>query len=873
MPVPGLTSERWQRIAGLVDMALELERPLRAAWLETITQRDPELRRQVYDVLRHFGAEGFAREPRTDMGDTARSAPEDPDRVGPYRLLRVLGRGGMGVVHLAERVDQFERQVAIKIIAGGYDAPIVHQRFLAERQILARFDHPHIARLFGGGSTADGRPYFVMEFVDGPPIDRFCCEKKLGLDQRLDLFVKVCSATAYAHQRLVVHRDLKPSNILVGADGQPKLLDFGIAKLLDPAAMPFPLEATRLGSRPMTLGYAAPEQMTGEAVSTASDVFALGILLYVLLTDRLPFELRADQARDQQLAILRQKPVEPSVVLRESVLEGVANTAGWSSHDLASVAGQVEGDLDAIVAKALRYETAERYGAVADLIEDLERYRQGKPVAASRATPLYLAGKFIRRYRFTVGASATLVLLLLVFSIVTERQARLLEQERDRSAEEATRATHTRDFLADILRAADRVSLEDDRVPLKTLLDLGLERIEQGDIPDSQVRADLLVTLGESYEALRDFASAARSFEAAIATPSQEDGTASPGALHRRAGMARLLQGDLKSARIHFEDALTLIDDDPDTRIELRRLIATAPTRPHSPAHFATMIGFFEEVGAGRAETHIGSVLFMLQLWTSALLEIGHDEPAQTILWRIVALNRLRGIPADTFLSTVPILQASSTQPEKGLAGFRFLYGDAGLRRFEESRLSQGREDAGSLVPLMSYALLEAQFGSLTRAESLRDRLSRGVERLLAVNAADARAGYLKSYKYLIEAHILERLGLPERAELERRQAYRLGLDLYQVTQLKALRMLMIRSLLASGRIEEARPLIAQLIQSGYRPGILIHLATVHGALPSSMPPQPVLPQLPAWVEAWLPAEGEVPPWEQVEEVPSTPIP
>jgi hypothetical protein len=224
------------------------------------------------------------------------------------------------------------------------------------------------------------------------------------------------------------------------------------------------------------------------------------------------------------------------------------------------------------------------------------------------------------------------------------------------------------------------------------------------------------------------------------------------------------------------------------------------------------------------------------------------------------------------FLSNVPIQQASSARPESGLAGFRFFFGDAGLRQIEESRLSQGREDAGSLVPLMSYALLEAQFGNLARAQSLQDRLSRGVERLLTVNAADARARYLKGYTHLIEAKILERRGLPG-AERELRQAYGLGLDLYQATQLRAMQMLMIRSLLAAGRIEEARPLIAQLIHSGYRPGVLLYLATAHDALPAPMPPQMPLPQLPAWLEAWLPAQSAVPPWEKAEEARSAPVP
>jgi serine/threonine protein kinase len=859
-PQPVLTSQRWQRISGLVDMALELERPLRAAWLEAITQHDPELRRQVYSILRRFGAEGFDNELYPDSGAAPRFAP-DPNRVGPYRLLRQLGQGGMGVVHLAERVDhEFERQVAIKIIAAGHDAPIVHQRFLSERQILARFDHPNIARLFEGGSTPDGRPYFVMEFVDGPPIDRFCRDRQLGLDQRLELFLAVCSATAYAHQRLVVHRDLKPSNILVGPDGQPKLLDFGIAKLLDPAAMPFPLEQTRIESRPMTLGYAAPEQMVGDAVSTATDVFALGALLYVLLTGRLPFDLRADQSLEQQLATLRTTPVRPSTRLRQTALDEPTNAAGWQGHDLAPLARQVAGDLDNIARKALRYESGERYGAVADLVEDLERYRNGEPVTASRDTPVYLAGKFIRRYRFTVGATAALVLILLAFSIVTSRQATLLEHERDRAAEEAARATHTRDFLADILRTADSVSLEDDRVPLKTLLDLGFDRVRKGEIQDAKVRADLFITLAQSYTALRDLTSAARSYEAALESSSEGD-AAIRGRLHQQIGQAYLMLGDIVASRRHFERALALLGGDPAKRLELRFGLALAASHLDAPSLFAAAEQFFAELQAnGALAEHVDELLQIIQLWGNALNENGFGAEAQTIQLRAASAARANGRAANRYLARLPSMQQRAGQPDAALPGMRILYEGDGT----------DREDAGVLHSVHLLAQLEAEHGSLDRAERAHARLAKGTARLLALNAFDDRARYLQVNAHLTGALILERKGQLAEAAEERAKACAMAVEVERSSATLTAKALHARALLHAGRVDAARPLVAELVGAGFRQAMFVQLAQDKGALPSPMPELPPLRPLPPWVEAWLPAPSEPPSWEAPDEIRTT---
>src|SRR5215470_2269709 len=289
-----MNPERWRRIEELFRTVVDRPTAERDTYLTRICNGDEELRREVLSLLARDTSEDFIREPIASAALSFTSEPKDDlteERIGPYRVTRLIGRGGMGAVYEAERDDeQFRQQVAIKIIKRGMDTDFVRDRFLRERQILASLDHPHIARLFDGGATPDGLPYFVMEFVAGDSITAYC-RRQLSVSEILKLFRKVCSAVQHAHQRLVIHRDLKPSNILITEDGAPKLLDFGIAKLLSPD----PSEAhtrTETAFRLMTPEYASPEQARAEAVATATDVYSLGVVLYELLTERRPHEFR-----------------------------------------------------------------------------------------------------------------------------------------------------------------------------------------------------------------------------------------------------------------------------------------------------------------------------------------------------------------------------------------------------------------------------------------------------------------------------------------------------------------------------------------------------------------------------------------------------
>jgi non-specific serine/threonine protein kinase/serine/threonine-protein kinase len=349
----------------------------------------------------------------------------------------------MGEVYLAARGDDaFEKRVAVKVIRTDVDLGLVLQRFHEERQILARLEHPHIARLLDGGTTPDGRPFFVMEYVDGEPLREYCDERRLSVRRRLELFLSVCGAVHYAHQNLIVHRDLKPGNILVTAEGVPKLLDFGIAKLLRPDTAPADAQATITVMRLLTPDYASPEQARGEPVTTATDVYSLGVLLYELLTGHRPHGLRGQSPEEVLAAVREEAPTAPSEVIRRP--ETAPAVAGGPPATVEAIAArretrpeqlrrQLAGDLDTIVLMALRKEPARRYGSVEQLADDVRRHLSGRPVRARPDTLAYRAGKFVRRHRVSVAAAA-LVLLSLVAGIAgTAWQARVAGIERARA--------------------------------------------------------------------------------------------------------------------------------------------------------------------------------------------------------------------------------------------------------------------------------------------------------------------------------------------------------------------------------------------------------------------------------------------------------
>jgi serine/threonine protein kinase len=413
-------SERSARISMLLEAALVMPESERAAFIGRETENDPALRREMNVLLAQLGTRGDELVRRATDGTAEIPGPalSPGTRIGVFGVLDQIGRGGMGEVYRAARVDgRLEQIVALKLLRR--DAIAQMDRFGAERQILAKLEHPGIARLYDAGIAADERPYMVMELVNGIPITDWCRERKSSLQRRVNLFLQVCDAVACAHQNLVVHRDLKPANILVTHEGQVKLVDFGVAKLLSDVTDESHVET------PLSLPYAAPEQLTQGTVTTATDVYALGVLLFELLSGRLPWE--TDRL--------------PLAVSIGKLLHEVAPLVSRVRVSLPRPipAKQVAGDLDAIVARALRKDRGLRYQTVVEMAQDVRRHLSGEPVAAREGAVGYLVGRFLKRYRWAVASTATMLLVLAASLSWAAWEARETALERDAARAEADR--------------------------------------------------------------------------------------------------------------------------------------------------------------------------------------------------------------------------------------------------------------------------------------------------------------------------------------------------------------------------------------------------------------------------------------------------
>ena len=450
-----MTPERWQRINEMFHAALALDGRERSAFLVAQSDGDEALRGKVAALLdSHEQAEGFIQ--GSVFGDAAQLLVEDEaeamigQHIGLYQIDREIGRGGMGSVYLATRDDaQFEQQVAIKVVRRGMDTDLVLDRFRNERQILAGFAHPNIARLFDGGSTETGLPYFIMEYIEGQAINEYCDSHQLSTAARLELFRTVCAAVQYAHQHLVIHRDIKPSNILVTAAGVPKLLDFGIAKLLDPEATQG-TATTAIMHRLMTPEYASPEQVRGEHVTTVSDVYSLGVLLYELLSGHSPYHFKTLLPQDIAQVISDTEPEKPSTVINrvEEVTTGGRKGSKLTPESVSrtrdghpeKLRRKLAGDLDNIVLMSMRKEPTRRYSSVGQFSEDVRRHLEGLPVVARKATLSYRGTKFIRRNKVAVAAAAVILLTLLIGITATGWEAHIARAESARAEAAGARA-------------------------------------------------------------------------------------------------------------------------------------------------------------------------------------------------------------------------------------------------------------------------------------------------------------------------------------------------------------------------------------------------------------------------------------------------
>ena len=494
-------TDRFRRLREIFDAVAETPPGERQRALVELCHGEPDLLSEAEELL---AAEADASVFLAGFSEAIEFAVALPSllgrQLGPYRIESKLGEGGMSTVYIAVRTDlAYQQRVAIKIFGFSPDRADLLLRFQSERQILASLSHPSIARLLDGGATAEGLPYLVMELIEGVPVDRYCEEHGLTTPERIDLFLEICEAVAYAHRNLVVHRDLKPANILVDTEGTPKLLDFGIAKLLAGAPLPFASDETRTGQRLMTPQYASPEQVTGGPITTATDVYSLGVLLYVLLTGRLPHRIAAERPGDFARAITERPPEPPSQVAPLPLRRAL------------------KGDLDNIVLTALRKEAEQRYPSVDLLAEDLRRHRQGLPVTALPATLGYRLRKFVGRYPLAVGAWSATFLVILGLAVTMTFQSIRLRRERDT----AVRVTG---FLEEIFKSSDAEEERGKDLKARELLDRGGAKVLAELKGQPETQATLALAIGKAYRSLGLYDSAAPLLERSVALRRQRFG-------------------------------------------------------------------------------------------------------------------------------------------------------------------------------------------------------------------------------------------------------------------------------------------------------------------------------------------------------------
>jgi eukaryotic-like serine/threonine-protein kinase len=709
-----MTPERWRKIENIFEASLDRTDEERESFIEKECGADADLCAEVKKLLRGYETgDAFLESPvwtdsyflqTTLKNQLASSLSDDSDDsedldpmldqfVGEYRLIRQIGRGGMGIVYLAER-REYRRQVAVKVVKRGMDTDFILRRFRQERQVLASLAHPQIARLLDGGTTPDGRPYLIMEYIEGTPIDKFCDQNKLTIEARLKLFQTVCAAVAYSHQRLVIHRDIKPSNVLVTVEGEAKLLDFGIAKLLDASLLSESYEPTATYARMMTPDYASPEQLRGELVTTASDVYSLGVLLYFLLTGHLPFSFSGPVEAFAKL-VSERKPERPSRIITHGEKATLKNSDGKTNRQsLAQVAENrrteperlrryLADDLDNIVLKALHKDTSRRYSSVEQLSEDVRRHLEGLPVKARGDDFVYKFRKFVGRHKTSVAIIGLLNITLLGGITATTWQTHIAGQERNRAEAESRRAnnrfnesrrlTESLMFeLHDAIRDLQGGTAARELLARKTLEHLdGLALEAEG---DAELQSELAIAyinlgniqgnpyypnLGDTNGALESYRKAEKLTEKLLPTnPADQK-------LRRRFWLTQIriadviaVQGDLATAKQFYARAGSLIEPlaaENSADESLRRDLATGCDRQGNIAmrmkdfrtallHFNKALEIFENASGLRPEDDelLRAVAATHGKIGTAYLKAGAAENALTSYEKLLRINQSR---------------------------------------------------------------------------------------------------------------------------------------------------------------------------------------------------------------------------------------
>ena len=655
-----MTPEQWQRVEAAFDEAVALTGDARAKFVAEFGTRDPELVERLKRLLAADEREVDLEAPLAANVAALSAQSDDPwvgKVVGAWTVVERIAAGGMGAVFLAERTDpQYRQRAAIKIMSAQLLAEDAAARFRAERQILASLNHRYIARLLDGGSTDSKLPYLVMEYVDGLPVDDYCDEQRLDVDARLRLFVNICDAVGYAHRSLIVHRDLKPSNILVNTDGEPRLLDFGIAKLLEGGVDVGTVAVTRQGVRVMTPEYASPEQVSGGAVTVATDIYALGVLLYRLLSGHHPYADQLTTSASAERAICQTDPRPPSARAQTSTQDGSPERlAEQRQTTSARLIRSLRGDLDNIVLKAMRKEPERRYESARHLADDIERYLDRQPVRAHPPLLSYRLSKFLRRNTVPVVASA---LAAVAFAATITFYTLRVTSERDRAQLEAAKAQQVSDFVAGLFRTASPDESLGETITARELLDQGVRRLDELD-SQPEIQAAMQDVIGTAYRGLGLYDTSIALLEQASQTRARILGTAHGDTLTSlgRLGGVMISRGQLEAAEGLFRDMLsrtTLADTDDLLAARANHglgLALSAQSRfDDARPHFERARELLEAAEPGDSF----ALASLLDDYGRFLSDVGEDQRALGMLRRAIALfKEARGDGHPSYLNAL----------------------------------------------------------------------------------------------------------------------------------------------------------------------------------------------------------------------------
>jgi eukaryotic-like serine/threonine-protein kinase len=663
-----LTPGQWQEISPYLDHALTLSEEQRAAWLQSFRLEKPDLAAIVQQLLeehRELADEHFLERMPVRVASGLSILDQ---KIGPYSLISLIGQGGMGSVWLAERSDgRFERRVAIKFLRFAMTSGIGAERFKREGKILGQLTHPHIAELMDAGVTPNGEPYLVLEYVEGLTIDQYCDQQKLEVNARIRLFLDVASAVAHAHANLIVHRDIKPSNVLVRSDGQVKLLDFGIAKLLAEDANPAETLLTAEGRAAMTPQFAAPEQVTGESITTATDVYALGVLLYLLLTGQHPAGQRLHSTAELVKAIVDDEPTPLSDVSISTQAKELAENRASTPEKLRR---QLRGDLDTIVSKALKKRPAERYPSVTALADDLQRFLRHEPISARRDAVAYRLRKYVRRHRVGVAVAAALVLLLAAFSVIQAMQLRRITRERDR-------ADRIADFMTGIFKVSDPYQGVGHTVTARELLDKAAKEIDTSLAKDPELQARMMHVMAKAYKGLGEYSAAESLLQRSSKLSSSAAGPENPETLSTMSDLSETL---------FFEGRL------PEAETLQRKLLAIQQR----------VLGHDSQDAQGT----MGSLALTLQ-------ELGNHAEAEKLL-RETVQTRKRTLGPDAFYTLVAMDNLSVVLAQNGKL--------QEAEKIERETLDiqfrvYGQENIGTISSLINMGDIERDLGHYDEAE------------------------------------------------------------------------------------------------------------------------------------------------------------